>query len=206
MIRSPEPLRFPRGVRLAVEGDLPRSKNRPEQLAKLASAKISTGFVLTTGNDPGFSAYFEANIHADEVWRVFEALVERLLPEVAAPLVGWKDEDATVGPYTDRTAAMAALRPYVDSLQHDGYIQFGLMHQRAGKTEEVFVKSSKYMQIWTNQPEVAAQILVSMKIQKVEKLQFIDEFPVVTERLPGDPSSLETITKIVTAFAALPTR
>jgi hypothetical protein len=59
---------------------------------------------------------------------------------------------------SDRTAAIAVLRPYVESLQHDGYIQF------------------------------------------------VDGFPMVTERLPGDPSSHETITKIVTAFAALPLR
>jgi hypothetical protein len=39
------------------------------------------------------------------------------------------------------------------------------------------------MQIWTNQPVVAAQALVSMRIPKVEKLQFVDEFPMVTERL-----------------------
>jgi hypothetical protein len=29
--------------------------------------KIATGFVMTACDDPGFSAYFEANIHADEV-------------------------------------------------------------------------------------------------------------------------------------------
>lgn len=201
-----EPLRFPRGLRLAAEIDLPRTSDRLEKLAKLASAKILTGFVMSSVDNPSFTAYLEANIHADKVWPVFETLAAQLLPDVVAPLVGWKDEDPTLGPYTDKSAALAALRPYAESLQHDGYIEFGLMHQSEGKTDEILVKPSKYLQIWTNQPALVAEALVSMRIPRAEKLQFIDEFPMVTERLAGDPSSNEAITKIVAAFSALPPR
>ncbi|SRR5258708_1002519 len=206
MIKQPiiEALRFPRGVRLAAEADLPRSKDKSNELASISRANITTGFVLTTSADPGFSTYIEANAHADEVWTAFEALASRLLPEVAAPLVGWKDNEATLGPYTDKAAALAVLRAHAESLQHDGFIEFGLMFQQGGKTEEVMVKGSKDLRIWTNNLAVAAETLSSLGIPRVEKLQFIDEYPRVTERLVGDPSSQETISAIVGAFQALP--
>ena len=152
MIKQPiiEPLRFPRGVRLAAEADLPRRKDKSDELARISSANITTGFVSTTRADPGFSTYIEANVHADEVWSVFETLALRLLPDVSAPLVGWKDDEATLGP--------------------------------------------------------AIETLLSLGIPSVEKLQFIDECPRVTERLVGDPSSQEIISTIVGAFQSLPPR
>jgi hypothetical protein len=206
MIKQPiiEALRFPRGVRLAAEADLPRSRDKSDELARILSANITTGFVLTTSVDPGFSTYIEANAHADEVWTVFEALVSRLLPEVAAPLVGWKDDEATLGPYTDKAAALTVLRAHAESLQHDGFIEFGLMFQQGGKTEEVMVKGSKDLRIWTTKRADATQTLSSLGIPRVEKLQFIDEYPRVTERLVGGPSSQETISSIIGAFQSLP--
>ena len=206
MLKQPtiEALRFPRGVRLAAEADLPRNKDSSDRLARIQSANITTGFVLATNVDPGFFAYIEANVHADEVWAVFETLSSRLLPEVSAPLVGWKDGEATLGPYTDKKAALAVLRPHTESLQHDGFIEFGLMFQQDGKTEEVMVKASKDLRIWTNNPKLATETLSTLGIPSVEKLEFIDQYPRVTERLVGYPSSRETISAIVSAFQSLP--
>jgi hypothetical protein len=198
-----EALRFPRGVRLAAEADLPGSVDKLDKLARISGANITTGFVLTTSVDPGFSTYIEANVHADEIWSVFETLASRLLPDVSAPLVGWKDEEATLGPYTDKVAALDVLRAHAESLQHDGFIEFGLMFQQGGKTEEVMVKGSKDLRIWTNNSEVATETLLSLGIPSIEKLEFIDEYPRVTERLVGDPSSQETISAIVGAFQSL---
>jgi hypothetical protein len=206
MIKRPiiEALRFPRGVRLAAEADLPGGNNKLDELAGISIANITTGFVVTTCEDPGFSTYIEANVHADEVWSVFETLALRLLPDVSAPLVGWKDDAATLGPYTDKAGALAVLRAHAESLQHDGFIEFGLMFQQGGKTEEVLVKGSKDLRIWTNNPTVAIETLSSLGVPSAEKLQFIDEYPRVTERLVGDPSSEETISAIVGAFQSLP--
>jgi hypothetical protein len=83
-------------------------------------------------------------------------------------------------------------------------LEFGLMFQQGGKTEEVMVKGSKDLRIWTNNPAIATKTLSSLGIPSVEKLQFIDEYPRVTERLVGDPSSEETIAAIVAAFQSLP--
>lgn len=59
------------------------------------------------------------------------------------------------------------------------------------------------MQIWTNQLGIAEATLTAARIPRVELLQFIDEFPHVTERLPGDPSSDETIAAVIRSFEVL---
>jgi hypothetical protein len=208
MIKRPiiEPLRLTRGVRLATDADLPSNKEKLDALNRISSANITTEFVSTTSTDPSFSTYIEANVHADEVWSVFETLASRLLPDVAAPLVGWKDDEATLGPYTEKAAALGVFGAHTEILQHDGFIEFGLMFQQGGKTEEVFVKGSKDLRIWTNNPTIAVETLLSLGIPSVEKLQFIDEHPRVTERLVGDPSSQEILSTIVDAFQSLPPR
>jgi hypothetical protein len=205
-IQAPEALRFPRGVRLAAETDLRKNEDRSRLVEKIAGAHITIGFIKKPGKDSGYSAYFEANVHADRVWTTFEALSAVLLSEVAAPLIGWKDADPTFGPYTDKKAALDVLRLHAESLQHDGYIQFGLMHQADTLTEEIFVMPSKYLQIWTNQPELTASTLLLSGVSPVESLQFIDEFPHVTERLKDGPSSTEVIARIKSDFNNLPLR
>src|SRR5271163_1116980 len=110
-------LRFPRGVRLARKEDIPKCTS--ETLTRIANAQINTGFILKATENTGYSTYIEANVHADEVWAAFETLASRLLPDVSAPLVGWKDDEATLGPYTDKAAALAVLRAHAETLQHD---------------------------------------------------------------------------------------
>lgn len=173
---------------------------------RIADARITTGFVSKVSADAGYTTYIEANIHADEVWKAFEALADRLLPAVAAPIVGWKDENSTLGPYTDKSAAISILRTHRESLQHDGFIEFGMIHQSQGLTEEVFVKGCKYLQIWTNQPDLAVAALLSLGLREVGNLQFIDEFPRITERAQGLPPSSEVISAISDSFQNLQPR
>lgn len=199
-----ETLRFPRGVRFARKDEIPRCTD--EILERIANARITTGFTTSASRDNGYSAYVEANIHADELWTAFETLAHSLLPPVAAPIIGFKGSEPTLGPYTDKSAALSALRPHRDLLQHDGFIEFGLIFQLHGHTEEIFVESSKYMQIWTNQREIAETTLIAMRVPPVDLLHFLDEFPHVTERLPDDPNTDETIADIVRSFADLPAR
>ena len=64
------------------------------------------------------------------------------------------------------------LHAHAESLQHDGFIEFGLLFLFGGKTEEVLVKGSKDLRIWTNNPAVAMESPSSLGIPSVEKLQF----------------------------------
>lgn len=184
---NPEPLIFPRGLRFPRLDELPAEV--PSEwnagMAAAVIAKITPGYVIHTGPaNRGFTAFIEANVHAPALWEVFVALCHALLPAGASPIIGQIDEEAILGDYTTREAAIDVLAPYADALVNDGFLEFGCMFQRLGRTEEIFVPSAKFLRIWTNKPEVATRVLDAHGIHHVPDLKFIDEFPLVREVQP----------------------
>lgn len=205
MATQPQPLQFARGVRLAREDDLPKPKE--DALQRLASARITTGYIQKPVTEDGFSDYFEFNVHAANVWEVFRVLADAILPEISAPIICWKDGEAVLGPYTNKHAALGVFEPYVDQLVNDGFIEFGIMFQQQGKTEEVLVRPAKDFRVWTNKPDQVKRILQEHQIPRVFSLQFIDEYPRVTEALRDSPfTSMEVIDAVKLAFRGLPER
>lgn len=140
------------------------------------------------------------------MFEVFRDLAISILPDVASPIVGLKDEEPVFGPYTTREEALKVFEPHVDLLQNDGFLEFGLIFALQGKTEEIYVKSSKYFQIWTNQPQVVAMVLKRNNIPSAVTLPFIDEYPMVSESIgingnAGWPIVFEALQE---AFKSLP--
>ncbi len=107
------------------------------------------------------------------------------MPDVAAPLIGMKEEEPVIGPYTDRALALSVFEPYADLLQNDGFLEFGMIHQSDLAFEEVFVASPKYFKIWTNNRTAAEEVLQSAGIPECDNLEFLDEYPMVSLSL-GD--------------------
>jgi hypothetical protein len=200
-----EPLIFPNGVRFLRQDECP--PDQWEQIkTKLESANITTGYVRYPGKE-AFAAQFEANTHAPNVFALFRDLVQNLLPDVAAPIIGLKDEDPVFGPYTDREAALAVFAPYIGKLQHDGFLEFGMIFAHEGKVDEIFVRSSKYLQIWTNRPEDAERIFERHRIPNVPDLQFIDNFPTTSWSVEDDKNTASwpgVFHPIEDAFKTLP--
>ena len=206
----PEPLIFPRGVRFPRLDEIPGGapSDAAARVAEAHRNPITTGFVrIDRPNARGYTAVVEANVHASNLWTVFVDLVNELLPDAAAPIVGMIDEDPELGDCTRRDAALSVLAPYADHLVHDGFLEFGCMFQRAGRTEEVFVPSAKFLRVWTNQPERAEQVLVRHGIPHVPGLRFIDEFPLIREPLPyggSDSGSYDVAEELRERLHALP--
>lgn len=200
-----EPLIFPEGVRFLRPDELPAGYEGERE--RIARAQLTTGYVLRPHSGAGFRAFFEANVHAPRLWYSFQSLAEALLPNVAAPIIGVKDEDPILGPYTTREAALAVLEPHAHYLQHDGFLEFGLIYQVAGVTEEVFVRSAKYLQVWTNYPDRATGTFARLGLPEVPKLQFIDEYPRVSESLQTPEGNAEwpaVVEQIRACFNELP--
>ena len=183
---GPEPLILPRGVRLMRPDEIPNGApgDWAPHIEEAHRTSITTGYTRRDVTGEEFSAVIEANVHAPDLWRVFAALVNALLPAAAAPIAGMKREDPILGDYTTRQAALRVLEHYQDPLVHDGFLEFGCIHQRNGLTEEVFVMAPKFMRVWTNQPERAQQVLEAHGIVQVGELRFVDEFPYVSETQP----------------------
>lgn len=139
-----------------------------------------TGYTRQDTEGQPFATYIEANVHAPNVFAVFRELVWALIPDVAAPMVGIKEDEPEFGPYTDRTWAVGIFEPHIDLLQNDGFLEFGVLHQSDFAFEEIFVTSSKFFKIWTNHGAKAEEVLQNAGIPRCKTLQFIDEFPMVS--------------------------
>lgn len=201
---KPEPLIFPRGVRFPREEEIPGDAK--EVLNRVAEARITTGYTVAKTKGKQFDTYIEANVHAQNVFEVFRQLAFALIPDIAAPLVGLKEEGPVFGPHTDRSWAVGVFEPYIELLQNDGFIEFGVIHQSDFAFEEIFVASPKYFKIWTNNGPAAERVLTAVGIPKCELLEFIDEYPMVSLSIGDDGNAAWAgpFASIQDAFSKLP--
>jgi hypothetical protein len=201
----PERLTFPLGVRLAKPDEVPGGYEA--SLAAAAKVVITIGYTELGVAERDFSAYFEINAHAPTLWSLVKDAVHTIIPEPAAPIVGVKDDEPFLGPYTTREAILALFEPHAHLLENDGLIEFGIIHHYQGRLEEVFVKSCKYIQIWTNDPVSVRALLKRHRIPPVDDLRFIDEFPMVSETLrsaDGNARWPEVVQELPKLFDQLP--
>lgn len=202
---SPEPLILPRGLRFPQRHEFPAGSEAEQD--RIAQANVTTGYRRFRHTGGAYSVYLEVNAHATSLFTVFHDLAVTLLPRAVAPIIAVKGGEAYPGPYTIRAAALRLFEPHLQSLQHDAFLAFGLISQHEGVTEEVFVQPSKYLQIWTNQPEVAEAVLAQHRIPEVPDLQLMDHFPLVSESLltpEGNAAWPVVLEQIRTAFPDLP--
>ena len=204
---TPLRLVLPRGVRFARPEEMPTPA--PPGVVWGTDADVAPGVVTKPGKPPAFEVCAEANVDAPMLWDVFEALVRALLPSIAAPLIGLKEEEPHKAHYTDRDLALAEFRPFRDALANDGYIHFGMIFQHEGVTEEVYVEPAKYLKVWSNRPDILRAVFARFGIPEVQKLSFLDEFPRVTDAIPFEgtsPGYVRVFEALRAAFAALPER
>jgi hypothetical protein len=174
---------FPNGVRFPFADEIPNNDLKASLLDRIASADICEGYVLATSENPNYPYYAEINVSAPQIWNVFTDLSRLLLPEEVGLILGEKDQEKDqlfLGPYSSRDALLDVLSRFEHELAHDGFIQFGLIHQVDGKTEEIFVKPSKHLCVWTGNDMSFKKSMQAHEIPEHEKLSFIDEYPRVT--------------------------
>jgi len=202
---APEPLILPRGIRFPHPHEVPAGSEA--ELARITQANVTTGYRLLRHSGGAYTAYIEANAHATSLFTVFHDLAFTLLPRAAAPIIAIKGGDAYPGPYTIRAAALRLFEPHIQALQHDGLLAFGLISQHDGVTEEVFVQPSKYLQVWTNQLDIARAVFAQHRIPEVPDLQLMDRYPLVTEAFQtpeGNAAWPLVLEQVRAAFRDLP--
>lgn len=171
---------------------VPKAENYPSELdakainEKRNSANIVEGFVLQEVSNEKFSNYAEVNIDADKIWDVFCSLANKLVGDVAYGVIGFKDEDPTLSDFTTREKLLAIFQEYKFELTNDGFLEFGIAYYGENSMNEIYVSSFKYMRIWTDRKEELVGTLNEYEIKEIQGLQFIDEFPVVSEALTAD--------------------
>jgi hypothetical protein len=174
----------PEGIKLARANELPNSPEKSELLEKIRNARIEQGYVVQTASESLFTCYAEANVDAPQLWQVFRALCEDLLPEEAMPIIGEIDEEPLHNGSYDQTQKLLALfERFNYYLTNDCNIQFGLASETDTELTEVFVTPTKHFQIWTSKADILTDVMKKYGIAESDELQFIDEFPRVTTAL-----------------------
>jgi hypothetical protein len=178
---------FPDGVRLTTRDELPGPPDRRDELwARVEAASIHPGYTLKAARDPAFRYYAEANIHAPEIWSAFRDLSRALLGERGMLLLSFKDDDPEQIIEAPVEAMLSAMERHSDQLAHDGYIQFGIVTQLEGGLTEVFVAPSKHFRFWFNDERAFAAQMAKHGLSREQRLEFVDEYPRVTTRLPDE--------------------
>lgn len=91
--------------------------------------------------------------------------------------------------FTEKQRIIDILNEYKFELVNDGYIEFGISYYDESSLNQIFVKSFKYLQVWTTDSKELFETLDKYKISEYENLNFIDEFPVVSEALSAEKIS-----------------
>lgn len=174
-------LQLPKTIRTARYDEVPKD---PEVIARIdarKTAKIVQGYIVKPNPEPGdFTFYAEVNIDIDQLWKLFRHLVLQL-PDFVALVYGFKDEEPEYGRYMDKFELLNILNSFEVELTNDGFLEFGVLYSDGATLEEVFVAPAKYIKYWGTDEEQFRETMHAFSIYEVADLEFIDEFPLVTE-------------------------
>jgi hypothetical protein len=175
--------KLPLGIRVPNDNEYPKGYDVKSINEKRNSANIVEGFIIKEESGERFSHYAEVNINVDRIWDVFCGLAYTLIQTEAYGILSFKEEKPRLSSFTEVDKIIEIFNEYRFELTNDGYIEFGIANYDKSSLNEIFVSSFKYMKIWTTKQELLIETLNSYGIHQIDNLQFIDEYPVVSEAL-----------------------
>lgn len=189
---------FPDGVRLARLDELPGPEaDRARAWSRIQAAEIRPGFVVSESADPRFPFYSEANVDAPMIWGVFRDLCERLLGPAATLVMSDVDDEPSPVGQDQVGSLLRLLEPHQHQLAHDGWLQFGLVSQDEDQVREVFVAPTKHVKVWCEDADLLRTTMQQYGVPEVERLQFIDEYPHTTTRLPREKTAFQSAEELI---------
>ncbi|MDN4012932.1 MAG: hypothetical protein GXO46_11775 [Chlorobi bacterium] len=181
-------LEFPKTIRFLNEDEIPNNPSILKRWEESKTANIVQGytFKLKENNSEnesiGFDFFAEINIDNSNLWNLIVAL-SKTLPEVAAVLFGHIDFDLNYGNYEEKDSILKFINQYKKELTQDAFINFGLIYNDDENLVEIFIDESKYIKYWGVDEELFRKIMNDFKLEEIENLEFIDEYPKVREAL-----------------------
>ncbi len=175
--------KLPLGIRIPCSDEYPKGNDPKEINKNRDSANIVEGFVINEISEKKFSHYAEVNVDADKIWDVFCGIAKQLIKNEAYGIIGFKDEEPKLSRFTKLEKVIEVFEKFKFELTNDGFLEFGIADYDENSLNEVYISSFKYMKIWTTKKEFLIEILNSYGIQQFEKLNFIDEYPIISEAL-----------------------
>lgn len=174
MLEAPITLRAPR------TDEIPNYPEALELLKTRENANIVEGFklVYNTSHDLPFKYFVEINIDNSRLWDLIKALINNM-PEVLSCIYHVYEQEPNYSPYDSKKNIFEQLEKYELELTQDCNIEFGLIYQTDALLEEIFVKDTKYIQIWGTNEIALKKIMSDFGIIEMNDLNFFDEFPKV---------------------------
>ncbi|GAA0086392.1 hypothetical protein UT300007_28320 [Clostridium sp. CTA-7] len=180
--------KLPLGIKIPNDNQYPKDYDVEAINKKRNLANIVEGFTIKEVSDQKFSHYIEMNIDSDRIWNIFCVLIENLIGDNSYGILGFKDEEPILSKFADTENIIEIFQEYKFELTNDGYLEFGIAYYDENSFNEIFVSSFKYIKIWTNKKETLIKALNGFGIKEVKNLQFIDEFPVISEAISNNIS------------------
>lgn len=115
------------------------------------------------------------------------------LPDEICLVYGLKDEEPHYSGYLDKFEVLNRLETLKTELTQDGFLEMGALFNDEEFMEEVFIQSPKYLQYWGMDEERFRTTMAEFDLYETPTLNFIDQYPMVTEALHlFKPNALQT--------------
>lgn len=177
-------LQLPPTIRTPHLREVPADLKIIQRLEDRKNANIVPGYLIrpNTSNVNAYNFFAEINIDNDDLWLLFTDVLLQMPREVSL-IYGAIEEEPSFSVYMDRDMLLKKIEPFKQELTLDGFLEFGAIFHTATYFEEIFVKKAKYIQYWGMDENRFKQLMVKHGLTEVSGLNFIDEYPLVTEAL-----------------------
>lgn len=177
-------LELPPTIRTLSLDDFSNNTELEAAISKAATANIIEGYTIQTdiASEPLFNFFAEINIDNSRLWDLLESLLS-LLPEEISFIFGHIDAEPEFSEYDYKDNILKHIQPYRTELSQDGFLEFGFIFQDEKMLTEIFLKRPKYIQFWGTSLKPFLDIMNKFSISEIEDLNFVDEYPMVTESL-----------------------
>lgn len=177
-------LQLPPTIRTARPDEVPKQGDVLDRIAESRSARIVEGYVFhyNETHDLPFTFFAEINVDNDRLWSLFKTLLLQL-PDEVCMVYNFKDEEPAYSGYLDKYEVLNALEPFQLEITQDGFLEIGALYNEETFMEEVFIRSPKYLQYWGVEEKRFRETMAAFELYEVHGLNFIDQYPLVTEAL-----------------------
>lgn len=177
-------LEIPITIRLPRPDEMPERQDLEQLLAKRKTANIVEGYRITYNTTPQlpFDFLAEININNSRLWDLFLALCEAF-PDQVTIQYGRSDEEPILSALFSKQSILDELAFMKQELVMDGSLVLGLLSHTRQELIEIIVTESKYIKFWGTNKRLFNDVMTAFGLKEVAGLEFIDEYPKVTEPL-----------------------
>lgn len=177
-------LLLPPTIRTARPDEVPKQGDILDRIAESHTANIVEGYVFQYNetHELPFAFFAEINVDNDKLWPLFKTLLLQLPDEICL-VYNFKDEDPVYSGYADKYEVLNRLEMFQLEITQDGFLEVGTLYNDETFMEEVFIRSPKYLQYWGTDENRFRQTMAEFELHEVNDMNFIDQYPLVTEAL-----------------------